>query len=177
MAVFNLKSAIITNRDAVPKVLTDSYVSGGHINESEGYVQSGSATDAATSTYKLCQVPSNARVSSLQISNGAGGGAAAVKVGVFYPSFIPLGAGLSAANAGVAISDAFFASALSVVSAASNVDITNQSGTYSIDKQELPLWSALGLSADPGISLDIVVTVTTVLAAQIFIGLKARYCE
>lgn len=178
MAVFNLKSTIITNRDAVPKVLTDSYVSGGPLHAGEGYVQTGSAADSVASTYKLLQVPSNCRIADLKLSNGAGGGSAAVNIGVYYPSFIPVGAsGLTAALAGTVISAAYFASAQSVVSAANNVDVLNQSGSNTIPNQELPLWQALGLSADPGIFLDIVVSVSTVLAAQIYIGLKVIYAE
>ncbi len=175
MAVFNLKSTLITNRDATPKVFTDNIVSGGEYKESEGYVQTGSAADSVGSTYKLCTVPSRARVSSLSIQNGAGGGAAALNVGVFYPTFIPVGAGLSASLAGTAIDADFFAAALSAVAAAGPTEIVNQSGTNTIALQEMSLWQALGLSADPGIDLDIVVSVSTVLAAQIFIGLKARY--
>jgi len=177
MSSFNLKSTVISNRDAVPKILTDAYVDGGEILESEGYVQSGSSTDAVGSTYRLCQVPSNARVSSLSFQCDSLGASSAVNVGVYWPTFIPVGAGLSAANASAAISAAFFASALSTASATGPTDIVNQSGSNTIAKQELPLWQAIGLSADPMIDLDIVVTVSTILAAQGYVSLKAKYAK
>jgi hypothetical protein len=177
MAVFSLKSTVIANRDATPKIFTDAYVSGGELEESEGFVQTGSAADSVGSKYTLCQVPSNARVSSLILQNDAMGGAGALNIGVYYPTFIPVGAGLSAALAGTAINATLFASALSVVAAGGPTDEINQSGNNTIAKQELPLWAAAGLAADPGIQLDIAVAVSTVLAAQGYIGIKARYVK
>ena len=177
MAVVNLKSTIISNRDATPKVLTDSYVSGGPLHESEGYVQSASATDSSGSIYRLCQVPSNARVSSIVLQSDALGGSCAAGVGVYYPTFIPVGAGLSASNASAVISATFFASAQSLATAVSPTEVINQSGSNTIAKQELPLWSAIGLSADPGISLDICVTLSAATASQGYVGLKVRYAE
>lgn len=180
MAVFTLKSTLITNRDATPKVFTDNLVSGGEFKESEGYVQTGSAADSAGSTYRLCTVPSRARVSSVLLQNGAGGGAAAINIGVYWPSYIPFpiapfGDHPTPADAGTVISANLFASALSVVGAGGPTDVVNQSGNNTIAKQEMSLWQAAGLAADPGLDLDIVVAVSTALAAQIFIGLKVRY--
>jgi len=177
MAIFNEKSTVIANRDATPKVFTDAYVSGGEVIESEGYITTGSAADGVGSTYRLCQVPSNSRVSSLIIQCDALGAGGVVEAGVYWPTFIPTGAGLSAANASLPIDANLFASGLSVASTLAPTEIINQSGNNSIANQELPLWSACGLSADPGIDLDIVVTVTTVLAAAGHLGLKARYVK
>lgn len=175
MAQFFLKSTTITNRDATPKVLTDNLVTGGMMHGAEGFVTTGSTTDAVGSTYKLLTVPSSSRIHSLLLSNAILGAGGAVNVGVYYPTFIPVGAGLTAALAGTVISAAFFASALTVATAAADVNILNQSGTNTIALQEQPIWQAIGLAADPMIDLDIVVTVSTVLAAQGLIGLKAEY--
>lgn len=175
MATFNLKSTIITNRDATPKVLSDSSVDGGKTQESTGYVQSSTATDGAGTFYRLCQVPSSARVSSLILQADALATGAAIDVGVYYPTFIPVGAGLSASNAGAVINTQLFASALAVSNATAATEIINSSGNNTIAKQELPLWNAAGLTADPGIDLDIVVRVQTAIAAQGYIGLKAKY--
>lgn len=177
MATFNVKSTVITNRDATPKVFTDAYVSGGKICESEGYAVSGGAADGAGTFYRLCTVPSSARMSSLVLQASAFATGAAIDVGVFWPTAIPTGAGLSAANAGLVINTQLFASALAVSNATTPVDILNSSTNNGIANQELPLWSAAGMSADPGIELDIVIRVQTAMAAAGTIGLKARYCK
>lgn len=180
MAVATVKSTLITNRDATPKVLTDNIVSGGALKESEGYVQAATATDSVGSLYKLCTVPSRARMSSLVMQNTAFGGAAAFNIGVYWPDYIPFpiapyGDHPTPADAGTAISASFFAAAVSAVAAGGPTDVLNQSGTNTIAKQEQSLWQAIGLAADPGLDLDIVVSVSTVIAAQGFVSLKARY--
>lgn len=174
MAVVNLKSTIITNRDATPKVLTDPQTSGGVMRESQGYITTNNG-DSAGSTYRLNQVPSNARVSSVIMTNEALGAGCTLNVGVYYPTFIPLGAGLTSALASTAISATFFASGTSAAAAGGPTDIVN-SATNTIDKQELPLWQAVGLTADPGIDLDIVAAVAVATAAAGRLSLKTRYC-
>lgn len=177
MAVFALKSTVISNRDATPKVLTDAYVAGGEVLEAEGYVQTGSAADSVGSTYKMVSIPSNARMSSLMLRNEALGVGGAVNIGLYYPTYIPVGAGLSAALAGTVIDATLFASALSVAAAAGPVEAMYESGTITIPKGEMPLWQMAGLSADPMINLDIVIAVSTVLAAQGYIGVNAKYIK
>lgn len=176
MAVFNLKSTAISNRDATPKVLTDALVSNGEVLSAEGYVQSGSAADSVGSTYKLVHIPSNARVRALFLRNDAFGGSAAINLGVYYPSFIPGGGNLNPALAGTVISANLFASAYSVV-AAGAAEVINQSGSITIAKMEMPLWQMAGLAADPMIDLDIVAAVSTVFAASGYIGLEATYVK
>ncbi len=177
MTTYNIKSTIISNRDATPKVLTDPYVSGGEVRESEGYVQTHGSADAAGSTYRLCQVPSNARLTSLELQADSLGSGAALDIGVWYPTFIPVGAGLSASNASAVINTQLFCSALGCSAATAVTNIINSSTNNSISNQELPLWQAAGLASDPGIDLDIVVYVHTAIATQGYIGLKARYVE
>ena len=177
MTTYNIKSTVITNRDATPKVLTDAYVSGGNLAASQGYVQTFGAADAAGTIYRMCQVPSSARVESVKIQNDALATSAAVNVGVYWPTFIPVGAGLSTSVAATVINTALFASALSVVAAAKPTDITNSSGNNSIVNQELALWQACGLASDPGIDLDVCVSVSTAIQAQGYIGLKVTYAK
>lgn len=177
MAVFNVKSTLLSNRDAVPKILTDAYVSGGEICESEGFCATGSAADAVGSTYRLNSIPSNSRMTSLILQCQALGAGGKVDVGVYYPTFIPKGAGLEAIVPSSVINASYFATAVDVSAALGPTEIINESGSNSIANQELPLWSALGLAADPGIELDIVATVQTILAAAGNIGLKSRYIK
>lgn len=180
MAVQSLKSTLITNRDATPKVFTDNLVSRGDLKESEGYVQSATAVDSSGSIYRLCTVPSRARVSSVILQNGAFGGAAAANIGVYWPDYqpfpvAPYGQHPMPSDAGQPIAVALFAAAVSLVAAGGPTDEINQSGNNSIANQELSLWQAAGLAADPGIDLDICVTLTAAIASQQYIGLKVRY--
>ena len=176
MASFNQKSTIISNRDASPKVLTGPEISGGEIRESEGFVQSGSTTDAVGSTYRLCQVPSNSRVSSLVLQNDALGAGAAINIGVYYPTFIPAGAGLTNALAGTPINASVFGAAVAVAATGAATEMVTRANV-AINLQEQPVWQLAGLAADPLIYLDIVCTVSTILAAQGYISLKAKYIE
>lgn len=176
MASFNLKSTIISNRDASPKVLTDAFVSGGEVRESEGFVQTGSAADAVGSTYRLCQVPSNARVTSLVLQNDALGAGAVVNIGVYYPTTVPVGAGLSSALAGTAINASAFAAAVSVAAVGAATEVVTRANV-AINLQEQALWQLAGLTSDPLIYLDIVITVSVITAAQGYVSLKAKYIE
>lgn len=177
MATFIVKSTLISNRDATPKVLTDSLVSGGQVGSSEGYVQTHGAADGIGSKYVLCTVPSNARMSQVQFTNDILATGCTVSVGVWWPTTIPTGAGLAASIASTVIHTTLFASALNCSAAAADTNILNQSGANGIATQELPLWSAAGLAADPGIDLDITVYVAGAVAQQGFIGLKVAYAK
>ena len=176
MAVVILKSTMISNRDAVPKILTDAYVANGEVLEAEGYVAPANG-DSAASKYLMCSIPSNCRLSSLVFQCSALGSGAKLDIGASYPSFIPRGAGLDAILPNQVISANFFAAAYDVSSAVAPTNIETSSGTYTIAKQELPLWSALGLAADPGIDLDIVATVNVAMAAAGFASVKAKYVK
>lgn len=175
MSTFIVKSTVISNRDATPKVLTDSFVAGGTGTECEGYVQTASAADGAGTKYVLCQVPSNARVSTVKISADALGTSCTLDVGVWWPTFIPTGAGLVSSTASTVINTQLFASALAASNSQAAVDITNQSTNNSILNQELPLWKAAGLASDPGIDLDIVAYVHVANQIQGYVGLKVAY--
>lgn len=176
MATFNIKSTVIANRDATPKVFSDAYLTGGMMRSSEGYVQTNGSTDGVGSTYRMMNIPSNARMESIKLATDPLGTGCTLDVGVWYPTYIPVGSGLSAANASLVINTQLFASAIACSNTLASTDITNQSLANTIKNQELPLWAAAGLASDPGIDLDIVVYVHAAVAAQGFIGLKASYC-
>ncbi|MDB5802681.1 MAG: hypothetical protein JWN73_3 [Betaproteobacteria bacterium] len=179
MAVFNLKSTTITNRDTVPAVINDGRLERGSLKSSVGSVSAGTtdtggATYAAGSTYVLASLPSTALVRNVLLSCAALT-SGVVSVGVGLPTAKSGGAAFPAAINATAT--ALFASAQSVATALSKSNITNQSGNYPLNKQELPLWSAAGLTADPGGLLDIVVLVTTSLTAGGLIGLEVQYVD
>ena len=56
-------------------------------------------------------------------------------------------------------------------------DATNQSGSFTLDKQEQPLWQAAGMAADHGGTLDIVATVSVAIAATGLLGANVEYVD
>lgn len=173
MAVVTRYSTVITNRDASPKVLEDAWLSGGGVQESTGYVLCGVA-DNLTSKYIMCTVPSNARVTNLNFQCQSLGTSCTLDIGVAYPTFIPVGSGLSAANANVIINTTVFAAALAVNSVTETTDLISNA-KIPINAQEQPLWFMAGLSSDPGIDLDIVIYVHASVTTAGYVGLKAKY--
>ena len=162
----NLKSTLLTNRDATPKLLTDAGISGGAINESKGVVFTG-ATDAAGSTYRLVTMPSDGFVSSLSYYNTALGSGCVVDVAAWYPTSFQSGGGgfLAQSLTTTLISSSTFATAL--VGNTAHVDWTacmSTLGTTVPDGADFPIWQILGLSADPECNIDLGFTVRTAVA-------------
>lgn len=175
MAVNNRNSTMISNRDATPAVLSNPSYSRAPLKEASGYVTATNA-DSATSIYRLNQIPSNARMSELSLRCAALGAGAVIDIGAYYGNDAKSIAG-SPAIAGLVIDADFFASAVDVSAALGNTDVLNESGTNTIDKQEMPIYQALGLSSDPECHIDICATVTVAIAATGFLSLKSKYSE
>ena len=143
MAAENLKSGFITNRDASPSVLTTA--NPGQVRTAFGKVEC--AGGDAASTYRLCEVPSNAkRVRCFFACDDLGTGTT-MDVGLFQTT----------ANGGAVVDQDFFASAIDVATAAVGItEITFERDATLIDEIEKPLWERLGLSADPQRTYDVV---------------------
>lgn len=166
MAVENLKSTPITNADATPVVLNNSRVADGVMREAVGTKQV-SASASIGSTYRLCRIPSNARVSQVVLANDAFDTTGAGDIGLYK----------TAADGGAVVNAGFFASAVAMTAASGGTDVTHESLVFGVEKAEKPLWEALGLSADPMIQYDVVITLTTAngAAATPDVTLKVRY--
>ena len=164
MAVANTKSTHITNADASPPTLTSDYISKGTVFEAVGTVET-LAADDALSVYRLCRVPSSARISSILLASDAITGATASDVGVY-----------KTAREGGAVVDAdFFATDVNLSAAATVfTEVLLEATATDIDKVEKRLWELLGLTADPFIDYDIAVTVNDVTAAGT-ISMKVKY--
>jgi hypothetical protein len=171
MSVVNLKSTQLTNRDSTPVVLTNSFIGRSVVKEGYGWVGATSG-DSIASVYRLVTLPSNSRLSSIVVSCDALGTSAAIGVGAYYQTSMP-----ATALGGTVINATFFASALSVATALSKSNVTNQSTSYTYDKQEMPLWLALGLSADPECNFDICATVSAAIAATGKLAMNVSYNE
>lgn len=174
MAVNHLKSTPISNADAL--IIVPNPVGGGAPGpkrEVTGSVVAG-AGDSINSTYRFARVPTNAKVKQIRISNQAQA-VGAMDVGVYYPTTGPTGLPDLAANA---ISQALFASAVDLSAAINATDITNESGSYTIDKWNQPLWQAAGLTSDPGGFFDIVGTLTTAVTTGTgIVGLSVEFVD
>lgn len=165
MAIVALKSGPITNRDAVPAVANNANVEGGMLRECVGTLEATTADDIG-STYRFCQIPSNARVSQVLLYADDQGTAGDMDVGIYRTT----------GDGGAVVDADFFATATDVNAAALNgSDITHASGVFGLEDAEKPLWEALGLSSDPGIMYDVVGTLTEANSTGGTLMLKVRY--
>ncbi len=145
MAVVNLKgSKVMTGLDARPVQKADVSRCGGRIRYWADTVEVGAA-DSAASTYLLARLPSNAVItplSNLHYDDLASSGSPTADVGVFNQE----------GKTAITDDDNLLADGVDVTAAGStglNQDIAN------FGKQ---LWELLGLTKDPGVDLDIKVT-------------------
>ena len=164
MAVENLLSGGITNRDATPRVKNNSLIEG-RMRAAAGTVEV-SASASISSTYRFFQIPSNCRVDQILLYSDDLGTTGLTDIGIYQTT----------ENGGAVVDADFFASAVDVKTAALNgSDVTHESGAYDIDDVEKPLWQALGLSADPCRAYDVVATLTEAASAGGTMSLKCRY--
>lgn len=165
MAVVTTKSAQVTNRDATPNVLNNpNQGAEGRVRSVFGKVAAVNG-DSVASKYIFTGVPSNARVDKVRLYSAAFGVGAATDVGVYRNT-----------DDGGAVVDAdFFGSAIDISAAVNGTEISHESGVYTIAKREQPLWQAVGLSADPRTTLDIVATLTGAAAASGDVGVYVDF--
>lgn len=151
MAVVTTKSGPATDRDSTPRVPVNGNLAGGFLKSWVGTVEAANG-DSIASKYVLCVgVPSNARVSKVLLSCDAISTSGAGDIGVYK----------STADGGAVVDADLFASAQVITSALKNSDVTFESGSYGVEDVEKPLWEALGLTEDPNLLYDIVMTLTT----------------
>lgn len=167
MAVVNLKGTAVTNADN--KVLNNSRVFRTLLEEAVGTVELANG-DSIGSTYRLCRLPSNARISRVLLScdaitSGAG------DVGV-YKTY---------RDGGTVVDVDFFASAQSIATALVHSDVSHEAdpadagagwGHADVEK---PLWQALGLTADPYLEYDITLTLTAATTEAGTVSMKVQF--
>ena len=165
MAVADRFSGPITDRDASPRTKVDAAVMGGTEKFCVGTLETVSGDDIA-STYRFFEIPSNAVMSDLKIYSDDNGTTAAGNIGLYQTT-----------DNGSAVVDAdFFASALNIAGGALNgTDVLHESAIFGLEDAEKPVWEALGLSADPNLKYDVVMTLTAASDAAATITLKGRY--
>lgn len=163
-----LKGTGLTNRDATPRVLNNPGSGGaGRIYRRFGVLTSVTASLSITSVIRLVTVPSNATICALYFQSAAQS-AGKFDIGVYK----------STQDGGTVVDQDYFATAVDCASAVTRTDVTNESTTNTIAKQNQPIWqAAAGLSADPGIMYDLALTVVTtdVTTGTGAVGLEVWY--
>lgn len=165
MAVETVKSGPIGNRDSIPSILSNSCASKGSLAEFAGVCEVSNLASIG-SKYIFGSVPSNARMSELKLYSDDIGTTTIADFGLYK----------STADGGAVVDADFFGSAVVLNAGALNgVDITHEAAGNPIDKAEMPLWQALGLSKDPNLVYDVVGTLTAAADAAGTIALKGKF--
>jgi len=137
MAIANTKSRAVSNRDASPRVPSPAHLVRGPLFEAVGNVEIG-VDDEAGSTYRMARLRSSDRVSQLTITGDRG-------------TIFSVGLYRTADDGGQSCGAGLFSAAVESSQFGTDVPI----GAAVIEKR---LWERLGLSADPQIDYDVVLT-------------------
>lgn len=151
----DLKSAAITALDATPPRRPTAGAEGGTTQLFDVVGIVGPTTHGATTggVLRAVRVPSNAILRSIQLAQVAATTTASFDVGAYYSTGND---GTTAANSGAVIDADYFATAVNTAALITWTEVMFEATTVTIDKTVVPLWSALGLSSDPGGYIDIV---------------------
>lgn len=166
MAVANTKSNIVTNADATPVDLSNTFINHGRLREQVAKVEVAAADDDG-SVYRLFRVWSGWRISTLEVAGDALTSGTAFEVGVYQ----------TAENGGAVVDADEFASAVDLSSATALTDKTYEAVATEIDKIEMPLWERIGETADTKRWYDIALTATTVGSVAGTIAGRLRYVD
>jgi hypothetical protein len=160
MAVDHVKSTPITNLDATPRVQNTAGEGAAAVLKHVGGYATAVASSSADATYQLVRVPSNAKIKMIVFESEAQT-AGKFDLGVYYSTDGSSASSAASLLAAAAIDQDLFASVIDCASAVARTDVTNESGSYTLDERDMPLWEAAGLTSDPGGNFDIVATVKT----------------
>jgi len=177
MSVEALKSTSITNLDASPIIANTTGEGAAGIQYVQSEYVTVSASASVGSTYRMIRVPTTVKLKELILESEAMG-AGAINLSVYYSDSTT--DGTAVANQGVIVpttGDQFFASDVNLASAQNNVQVMNESGNNPVSNRNVPFWSALGLTADPGGFFDIVAVVhtTAITTGAAKLGLRLTY--
>ena len=162
MAVVDVKSTLITNRDAAPRTINPVINDGARIKSKAATVEVTNG-DSIGSTYRMFQVPSNARVHGLKVFCDAITSAAA-----------DIGGYDTTVNGSAVIDVDAYASAQTIASA-NVLGIECAFEARNIDKIGNRVWQDLGLSVDPFKDVDIVATLTAAATATGTLSMLLEY--
>lgn len=157
MAVVNVKSVLVSNYDAQPRILSNGYIAGAGDTITCGICLAGAA-DSAASVYRVGFIPSGARIQDVQLQNDANTAGTSYKIGVAFAT--QDGGGLP-----VALADQIFGSVITMAAARNvwtsvyNPSILGAGGLPA--NNNLRVWELLGLAADPFKEYHVIITAVT----------------
>lgn len=162
MAVVNVKSNLLTNRDTIPRINSPVHLIGGQIITQVATVEVTNG-DSIASTFRLFQVPSNAIVDELTIFCDAITSAAA-DFGLYQTT-----------DNGGAVVDADAYASAQTIATANVLGIQVMFEARNIDKIENRVWQDASLTADSQRMYDIVATLTAAATATGTLSARLRY--
>ena len=152
MATANTKSTAITNADASPRTANSSYLEAGGLRISSATVEVAAADDNA-STYRMCRLPSGARIVKVDLFNDA------ITVGTDYD----LGFYKNAGDGGAVVDKDTLATAVDMSSARTTpLDLTWEVHDINGIEKRIYELTGIALAADPFLEYDLVFTANTV---------------
>lgn len=163
MAVVAVKSGWMTSAESTPPLMTNPAIHKGNLKSSVGKVAVANG-DSIGSTFRLCRIPSNARISNVLLTCGAITSAAA-DIGLYKTT----------RDGGAVVDADFFASAQSLAAALARTSVVRESGVVTPANVEKMVWEQLGLTQDPGIEYDVVATLTAAATAAESMALEVQY--
>ena len=153
-------STIMTNLKASPSVLTDAGQWGGRVrvvmDSFETLVAGSTGVDADGDYFRLCSLPSNARIIQFWVASDD----------LDSGTDIALNYGLNTADTTTVLDEDLFASAVTHQGAKAPTDIRFEAAATNIATWQMPLWEVLNtalagsVTSDPGIIYDVVATNT-----------------
>jgi hypothetical protein len=184
MAGHQLKSTSITNLDASPVVAnTIGEGAPGYETIVNDWVTTVSGDDT-TSTYRLCRIPTNAKIKSV-IINSAAAAAGSADIDIAFSDSTTDGTPANLQGGVVQVTgpvdNKLFGAAQSIV-AINRKDFTF-AGTFTPAMQNMPLWAALvslgatQFTADPGGFFDIFLKITTGITTGGVLSAEVHYVE
>jgi hypothetical protein len=151
MAVVPRVSTSITNATTNPPIVNGPPRNGARMRHLREVIAS-AATDDATSVYRFFRVKSSDTVVRVYLSAADATTAGAVNCGLYQ----------TVENGSAVVDADLFAAALDLAGGPyKNLDITFQSGEYTFAESMMPLWQAIGLTADPFREYDMCLVVST----------------
>ena len=167
MAVVNTKSTTITNLDSAQVTRAPIYANGGVLKEWIETLETVNG-DSIGSTYRFFRVPSWLRVSELLLDCDDIGTTTIGDIGLYK----------TAADGGAVVDADFFGSAVSLKDGAlANAQQAHESAVVDLPNYKKRIWEQLGLTEDPKIFYDVVVTLTAAADAAGTITLRLRGVE
>ena len=151
MAVVNAKSLAVANADASVQTLSPSYLSEAKAVRMIGTIAK-AASDNDGSTYRIARLHSSWRVSSIWLYNDAFTAAAAWGLGLYS----------TAANGGAGVSSqCYFTGWAPTAASLVGSEFAFGAGARSPSKIGQQVWADAGLTADPNLFYDLVLTAAT----------------